>query len=237
MNRIYFLCLVGALLHGEARAGEQAFPAIRVSELPLEAVWRASPIVAIGNITNITTYGHQTVSRLPYPTSPDVHDLYWCRGDFEPVAVIKGELRESKQEYLWASTIPGCQLFNDNPKLIYKRLQTKFWFLRIQGGVLRPTFDYDAPRFGGVFPGWSQGPLVSPRQKLGTLLLTPSANTDSLDDYSRYLWRVGGIACELLGRASCIKQIALLQNQGNAVLAKSACGFLVGELGVDCKSK
>jgi hypothetical protein len=35
-----------------------------------------------------------TVSRLlilPPPTSPDVHKLYWCVGDFHVIAAVKGE--------------------------------------------------------------------------------------------------------------------------------------------------
>jgi len=75
------------------------------------------------------------------------------------------------------------------------------------------------------------------RRRLGALLLTPAANSDSLDDYSRYLWDVGDIACELLGKAECIRRIRGLEGLGNPKLRESACGFLKGQLEVDCLSK
>lgn len=110
-----------------------------------------------------------------------------------------------------------------------------FWFLREEGQFLRPTFDYGTYRFDGVFPPWSEGPRLPPRQRLGALLLTPSANSDALDDYARYLWNVGDIACELLGKPDCIRRIRSLQSLGNAALRHSACGFLKGQLGANCQ--
>lgn len=103
------------------------FPKVRVAtvEPNIEGRWIASPIVALGEVNNITSYGHQRVDHLPAPTMPGIHDLYWCQGDFKMVAVVKGELQGGGRKYLWASTIPGCQLVDNNPELIYHRLQTK----------------------------------------------------------------------------------------------------------------
>jgi hypothetical protein len=216
---------------------EKQFPQVRVGTAQLEGVWLASPIVAVGEVSHIISYGHQAVSHLPPPTSPEAHDLYWCQGDLSLVAVVKGQLRGSGRKYLWASTIPGCKLVDDNPKLIYHGLKTKFWFLRDERQFLRPTFDYGAHRFEGVFTPWSQGPPLPARQRLGALLLMPSANSDSLDDYARYLWNVGDIACELLGKSECARRIRLLEQLGNPALTESACGFLKGQLGNDLPGK
>lgn len=216
---------------------QQQFPQLRVSKTLLEGVWLASPIVAIGDISNIMSYGHQTVDRLPAPTMPGVHDLYWCQGDFNVVAVVKGRLQGGSRKYLWASTIPGCMLIDDNPKLIYHRLKTKFWFLRDEGEFLRPTFDYGTYRFEGVFTPWSQDPQVPARQRLGALLLTPSANSDSLGDYARYLWDVGDIACDLLGKPECARRIRSLERLDSQALRESACGFLKGQLGSSCQAQ
>lgn len=214
-------------------------PEVRVSTVQpqLEGAWTASPIVVVGDVTNIVNYAHQFVQHLPPPTLPEGHEVYWCMGDFHVLAVVKGALRGSGRKYLWASTIPGCKLVDNNPKLIYHRMKTKFWFLREEGQFLRPTFDYNAPRFEGVFRAWTATSPLLPQQQLGTLLLTPYANTDSLDDYARYLWNVGGTACELLGNAECAQQIRNLETLGNAALRASACTFLKGQLGVDCYTK
>lgn len=177
------------------------------------------------------------VDRLPGRISSDLHDLYWCQGDLHVLAVIKGELRGTARKYLWASTAPGCELVDNNPKLIYHRIKTKFWFLRNDGQFLRPAFDFNAHLFDGFFTAWYTRSPLSPRQQLGTLLLTPSANTDSVDDYARYFWNVGDIACELLGKPDCTRQIRKLATLGNPALRESACGFLKGTLETDCPAK
>jgi len=235
--RTFMICLIGATLGTCCGQAEQEFPHVRVSTTRLEGVWLKSPIVAVGDVSNITSYGHQIVDSLPAPTMPDLHDLYWCRGYFNAVAVVKGELKERRRPYLWASTIPGCTLVDNDPKLVYHRLKTKFWFLREEGEFLRPTFDYGTYSFGGVFTPWSEGPPLPARRRLGALLLTPTANSDSLEDYARYLIDVGDIACELLGKPECIRRIRSLERLGNSALRESACGFLKGQLGVDCQSK
>jgi hypothetical protein len=238
-RRICILCLVySAFVPGRADAFQE-FPKVRVSTVypQLEGAWLASSIVAVGDVSHITTYGHQIVDRLPAPTMPDIHDLYWCQGDFNLVAVIKGELPSAPRKYLWASTIPGCKLVDNNPKFVYHRMKTKFWYLRDEGQFLRPTFDYGAQRFDGVFRSWARGRPLPARQRLGAFLLTPSANSNSLDEYARYLWNVGDVACDLLGKLECTRRIRSLEELGNPALRESACSFLGGQLGVECQPK
>ena len=237
MLRACIICVIAVVLGKSSVGAEQEFPQVRVSTTRLEGVWLKSPIVAVGDVSNITSYGRQTVDSLPAPTMVDLHDLYWCQGYFNAVAVVKGELKERRRPYLWASTIPGCKLVDNNPKLVYHRLKTKFWFLREEGEFLRPTFDYGTYAFGGVFTPWSQGPHLPARDRLGALLLTPAANSDSLDDYARYLFDVGDIACDLLGKPECIRRIRTLERLENPALRESACGFLKGQLEADCRSK
>ena len=235
--RMYLICVLGVVLANCSVAAEQEFPQVRVSTTLQQGVWLKSPIVAVGNVTNIASYGKQTVEQLPAPTMPDLHDLYWCQGIFSAVAVVKGDLKGNHRKYLWGSTIPGCELVDNDPKLIYHRFNTKIWFLREEGDFLRPTFDYETFRFMGIFTSWSQGPHLPARRRLGTLLLTPTANNDSLDDFANYLWNIGDIACDLLGKPECIRQIRNLQELGNPTLRLSACNFLQGQLGVDCPAK
>jgi hypothetical protein len=224
-------CMV--LLEGSLEA-QREFPQVRVGVTELEGVWIKTPIAAIGTVTDIVTYGHQVVDQLPHPTMPGAHDLYWCQGYFNAIAVVKGALKEKRRKYLWGSTLSGCELVDSNPASSEHRSKTRLWFLREEGEFLRPIFDYGSRRFAGVFTPWAEGPDLPARQRMGALFLTPFANNDTLDDYARYLWNIGDIACELLGRTECIQRIRNLEGLGNAALRESACGFLKGQLKTDC---
>jgi hypothetical protein len=215
--------------------GERWFPEPRVSTTMLEGAWIASAIVAVGEIVNIVSYGKQTIDGLPPPTNPDAHDLYWCEGDFKVVAVVKGHLHAPSKKYLWASTIPGCKLWNEDPTVVYHLQQTRAWFLREESGFLRPPFDYGTYRYIGVRDRWERGPDLPAPMRLGAFLLTPAANTDTLDDYANYFWNVAGIACELLGNGECARRIRELTILGSPKLRDDACRFLEGELHVSEK--
>jgi hypothetical protein len=197
--------------------------------------WIASPIVAVGEVVNIAPYGVQDVEHLPWPMSPSVHKLYWCEGDFRPIAVVKGELHLPPKKYLWASGLAGCKLYPDSPDRV-RRFNTRAWLLREEGDFLRPTYDSGTTHlFLSLFDKWDDSQRRAPaREQLGLLLLKPAANSDTLSDYARYLGDVVDIACELLGRAECVERISALAGLGNPALRGAACGFLKGQLGVDC---
>ena len=73
----FLLCAVSMPFVLSAQA---AFPAFRVTTMLEYGRWAASPIVVIGEVTNISSYGEQAVENLPSPMSPDTHRLYWCEG-------------------------------------------------------------------------------------------------------------------------------------------------------------
>jgi len=198
-------------------------------------MWGASPIVAIGEVANISAYGEQDVKDLPWPMSPGVRKLYWCVGDCWAAAVVKGKMRAASRTYLWASAQPGCNLWPDDPHLVYHRQKTRAWFLREEGEFLRPTFDGGTSKFIGLFTKWEDGPRLPARQRLGVLLLTPAANSDTLEDFAHYLWNVGDIACELLGKAECVRQIRNLASPGSATLRTEACRYLEGQQNTRCE--
>lgn len=226
---LIFLILLTSVVRG-CLGGERWFPEPRVSTTVLEGAWIASPIVAVGEIVNIVSYGKQTIDRLPPPTNPDVHDLYWCEGDFKVGAVVKGQFQRRGRKYLWASTIPGCKLWNEDPSLVYHLQQSRAWFLREEGEFLRPPFDYGTYRYIGMRYKWERGPDLPAPERLGALLLTPGANTDTLDDYANYFWNVAGIACGLLGKPECTRRIRELKILGSPKLRDDVCRFLEGEL-------
>jgi hypothetical protein len=111
------------------------------------------------------------------------------------------------------------------------------WFLREEGEFLRPPFDYGTARFEGFFTQWDERSRVPARRQLGTLFLTPEANSDALEDYAKYLWDVGDIACEVLGKAECVRQIRGLAELGNPALREAGCHFLTGQMHEDCPVK
>lgn len=237
MRQIYPAIAI-LLLSGTSKLNAQpTFPEWRGSKMLIPGVWKASPVAVVGEVTNVRPYGEQDVKTLPWPMSPEVHRLYWCEGNFRTIAVVKGELSPTAKKYLWASSQPGCELWDDDPSLIFVRFKTRVWLLREEGGVLRPPFDGGTDRFIGFFTQWDQSSKFSAQQQVGTLLLTPAANSDTLEDYAKYLWDAGDIACELLGRVECVRQIRAIAALGSPVLRENACHFLKAQIGEDCSSK
>ena len=178
-------------------APQKRFPEWRGSRVLLPGLWQATPIVAVGDVKNVTAFGQQTVEHLPYPVTQDLHKLYWCQGDFELVANIKGTF-DTKKKYVWASVNPGCKLFYGDPRDYLKRV-TKVWFLREEGEFLRPTFDGGTYAFYGLYTKWNDGSALEPDKKCGALLLTPSANADTLAGFAKSIWDAAEVACSVLG--------------------------------------
>ena len=227
--------LVAMTAAGQWPIGSEAkLPSPRVSNILQFGEWQASPIVAVGEISNVKKYGEQTVDHLPPPTSVSIHKLYWCLGDFHVVAVVKGEIRVPSREYIWATTFRDCNLWPPNSQSADSRAETRAWFLREENGVLRPTFDYGTHKFLGLLTKWEDGPPLPAPERLGVMLLTPSANSETLEDFSKYLWDIGGIACEFLGKAECARRVGDLLSLHSTSLADAACHFLKDELQVDC---
>jgi hypothetical protein len=213
---------------------QPSFPEWRGGNLLLSGEWFAAPIVAVGEVTNVREYGKEAVRNLPWPMPPDVDTLYWCLGDFNTTTTVKGQLSTRSRKYLWASAQPGCNLFSEVSVLT--RAKTRVWFLREEGAFLRPLFDGGAAKSFGLLPDWNQGPPLPATQRLGTLLLTPGANGDNLADYASYLWDIGDIACDLLGREECARQLLILGESRDTLLRENVCNFLKGQLATPCLS-
>ncbi len=168
--------------------------------------------------------------------SPGVHKLYWCQGDFAVTAIVKGELSPGTRTYLWASANPGCKLWYGDPR-VFSRFKTKAWLLREEGHFLRPLFDGGTYVLIGFFTKWDRSSSLSPQRQIGTLFLTPAAKGDTLAEYAPNLWVVADIACDLLGKAECVRQIKALAQLGDPVLHEHACKYLKSEMDEDCRSK
>jgi hypothetical protein len=233
--RHFFIAAIVGLFPGPIGVGaQQRFPQPRGSNVGLPTDWQDATIVAVGEVVHVRSYGTQTVSDLPYPAPPWVHELFWCVGDFHAKAVVKGSLDAAPQRYLYVSS-PDCAMTNATQPDWGDEAKTRVFFLRVEGKFLRPVFDYGTHKYLGLLTGWDQGPHLPPRQRLGALLLTPHANTGTLKAYARYLWDVGDIACDLLGKADCARRIRQLAKLGDPLLRQNACGFLEGQLHEGCQ--
>jgi hypothetical protein len=235
MARIHLLTLISLCCSATADGAQKYFPEWRGSTVWFQGEWNASPIVAVGEVVNIAPYGEQKVHHLPWPMSPEVHKLYWCQGDFQTTAVVKGEFHLVSRRFLWGSAMPGCRLYPESP-IQLRRMNTHVWFLREEGDFLRPTYDGGTHRFLSLFDKWDSLQPIPAREQLGTLLLKPAANSDTLSDYAHYFPSVMDIACELLGNAVCVEHIKALAGLGDPALREVACGFLKGQFGTDCAS-
>ncbi len=225
-------CAILCILLPTAEAEpQQWFPELRGSHVRLTAEWQNSPIVAVGEVVNVRRYGTKTYSGLSYPAPPGAHEVYWCVGDFRATAVVKGSLDAAPQSYLFTSD-PDCREIYGSVR--GKNPKTRVWFLRIERGFLRPVYDYGTYRYFALLGRWDEDPRLRPRQRLGALLLTPRANTTTLKDYAVYLWDVGDIACDLLGKAECVIRIRRLEKLGNPALQQMAYTYLQDQLHVGC---
>jgi hypothetical protein len=186
---------------------------------PASAAHRAVgslPIVAIGDVTNVAPFGIQRLDHSPpRSASPNLRRLFWCQGDFHSISVIKGDLPLHKK-YVWGSASPGCKLHADPG--IYKKPVTHVWFLRDENEFLRPTFDAGGGRSYGLLTDWANGPSLPAKEKLGALLLTPSANSESLHDYVNVFPDAEALAWLLLGKPECVGRIKILAGLGDMEL-------------------
>jgi hypothetical protein len=234
---VFPLFLVSGVLMLHCTCPAQTFPNWHGTLSHEYDAWSISPIVAIGEVVNVRVYGQQNAPRFPEPMSPAVHRLYWCIGDFVPSVVLKGGSTLPTKRYVWASAFPGCALWlwPDNPNADDRRFQTRVWFLRVDRDFLRPTFDAGINKYLGLFTKWTPTNPSESRRKLAELLLTPTANSDSLDDYAKYFPLVVDMACDLLDRSDCAERIDSLARMGNASLRDVACGFLRSQFRQPCR--
>ena len=199
----------------------------------MSALWEATPIIAVGDVKDVTEFGTQHVQQLPPPVVQDLHELYWCQGDFVAVAVVKGELPRTKK-YVWASVNPGCKLFYGDQS--YEQRPTRVWFLRARGraSICGRLVDGGSWYFYGLISKWEEDTKLPPAERLGLMLLTPEANVQNLPKFAATIWNTADVACSLLGKAKCVEQIRMLANTGDPELRNAACQYLRAQQKVTC---
>ena len=63
--------------------------------------------------------------------------------------------------------------------------------------------------------------------------MASTRGVDNLEDYAPYLFGVGDIAYELLGKDECVRRTRGLLSFDNAKLTEAACVFLKGQFRED----
>jgi hypothetical protein len=204
--------------------------------MPLPGLWIDSPIAAVGDVTNISVFAKQDMTgiRPPPPVQP-LTTLYWCQGDFRPVAVVKGELLIASKKLVWGQIHPDCRVSWGEPSKA-NRPVWRVWFLRDEGKFLRPT--YDGSRFFFELQGrWNDLPSLPPAQRLGVALLTPSSVVENNEDYPALIWNLGDIACELLTKEECVHRIRALAASDGPRLRENLCDYLKAQQGQGCAAR
>lgn len=232
--RYLFVSALVALLVGGSSFAQRNFPQWNAKPPQLLiTLWNTSPIVAVGDMTNVRAFGEQHIDHLAAPVVQDLHVLYWCEAEFRQVASIKGSTLRLGAKYLWASVQPGCAVFHGD-RQSYDRRVTRVWFLREEGAFLRPTFD-GTRQFLGLFTKWEDGPSLPPQQKFGAMLLTPSGFEEGLAGLAANIADVADLACAVLGERECVRRISALAKLGDPALRTAACEYLKAEHGEDCE--
>lgn len=235
--RLSLVCSLGTVSALILGARQAHFPSFKVSQnsMVLGALWELSPIVALGDLADVSEFGVQVVDHLPAPIPENLHTLHWCQATFRPVAVVKGRLPETTR-YVWGAIEPGCRLFYGNREAYEKRV-TRMWFLREEQGLLRPLLDAGSAHFYGMFAKWTDGPDLPPRQRLGVLLLTPEAVASTRTEFAETMWDDADVACSLLGKMECVRRIKALTTLGEPALSRAACEYLRFQQGENCETE
>jgi hypothetical protein len=206
---------------------QEVFPAWKVTPLTMLGLWEETPLVVIGELTNIHQMGVQPITDPPLPVSSTIDRVYWCRGDFIPMRAIKGQL-PSKAKYIWGSIRPGCQLDDLPPG------RERVWFVREEPPFLRPTVDGGGRMYMTLSNRWPERSFLNPEVQFGSLLLTPLAMNSSLSEYANGFGDLASLACFIVGREPCIERIKALSLLGNGDLRLEACSFLRSQYKVQC---
>lgn len=207
------------------------FPQVQVRPLTLLGVWESAPTVVVAELRNPQPAGVQRVKKLPWPAPANVNTIYWCQGNLEIKALVKGQRPGPSKEFLWGTAKPGCALTASDDS----RTVTRVWFIREEGKYIRPVVDGFGIYYINFYVPWDQSSARDPKQEFGELLLSPAARGTTPSGFSNGFFTPASTACFILGNARCIERIRALAALGDPDLRRAACDFLRSELQVTCE--
>jgi hypothetical protein len=214
---------------------QREFPEWKVAPIGLSGTWERAPAILVADLSHIAAVGVQRIKSPPWPASPDINRIYWCEGDLEVYSLIRGKVPLNGRKFLWGAATPGC----DVTKVSYGRRWsdeaiTHVWFIREEGGYLRPIVDAGGLYYYAFHTKWTGDSKEDPQERFAELLLTPSANDKTLREYAHGFFNLASNACFILGRPKCIEKINKLTQLGDADLRRAACDFLKSQFQANC---
>jgi hypothetical protein len=148
--------------------------------------------------------------------------------------VIKGNTRVGRRTLAWGQARPDCDArFATNAKNGGEGFTV--WFMREEGEMLRPAVDGGSAVNLTFLAPWNRLAVNPPLRRFATFLLTPSANTASLDEFAEGLWDQAEVACGILGESECKERLRSLARMGSPTLRETACSYLAVEYRTPCE--
>jgi len=227
--------LIAALVFGVSVSSAQiVFPNWTVEPLGLSGVWERASFIVIGSLRDVHPIGSVRPATFPAMSSPNIRLIYWCEGNFEWKQVIRGQKLFQVTKYRWGAIRPGCGLEME-ARLRPDEPLTEVWFLREEGGYLRPVIDAGGPLFFTLHTKWEpNSPGLEAERYFGKLLLSPTAIGFAAPEFARSFFKPAGLACWILGKDDCIPIILRLAATYPGQLHDAACEFLKSDLTVMC---
>jgi hypothetical protein len=211
----------------------EPYPELRVRQLTLGPHWKESPIVVTGEVHRVELMGVQDVNLSGPPIPQTIERIFWCRGTLRVDHVIKGNVARGDQEYIWGQAHPGCgDAFAVHPNLAPAKLRV--WFVRDEGGTLRPTAEGLSRSHLSFRWGWDAVKVDPPARRFAVLLLEPEANARTLEGYAGAVWEHADVAASILPRDEAIALLSKLSRVQNAAISRDACDVLRTLFGKTC---
>lgn len=233
MNFLKHSALLALIAVASSAAAQTRYPALNWVTKTLVGVWTDASLVVVGTVDKVEAYGVQRVDRLPWPASPGLHELYWCQGTLKVAATLKGDAPTKPALVLWADVKPGCELEGSGIQAS-SWSRTKVYFIRKEMPL--PTL-INATHFQmylGLPQEWGEASKPPPRERLGNMLLDPVSNPDRFRRPGEPDWDRWDLACELMGKAGCVRRLNEIARSRDASARAAACLYLDAQQNVRC---
>ena len=110
----------------------------------------------------------------------------------------------------------------------------RIWFLKIEGGYLRPILEGGGVHFLTLRGEWPSSLQEDRERYLARLLLTPYANSLNEEDYALHFFSNASNACFILGLTDCKLEIRKVSLNPNSTIKNAACEYLRSQFAESC---
>ncbi len=195
MTLFRWMILVGLLIQVLCNA-QRMLPEWKQGSIGLYGTWIQASHIVLGKLDRGKLVGETDP---PSYASDSVRKIYWCEGELRIDAYIRGT-QVPTNKYLWGSLQKECRSdqlpAGQNP---YIGPVMRIWFLKIEGGYLRPILEGGGVHLLTLRGEWPSSPKEDRERYLARLLLTPYANSLNEEDYALHFFSNASNACFILG--------------------------------------